>query len=461
MKKRLLAALVCLALLTGAALADGAVPRAAEGYDTAALERYESFALDAVSGLWSVDDPLFSALEDAVAQNEARNLLNDGVLLWQLRLAGNAKTGTLAPALEFALVAREPFGVRAVSVIVDGKRYDCAVRAEAAPFGGTSAERFLAPLDETTLSLPEAIAAAGQVTILVHGSARNYVCNAARGADGGVRERLEGQCLDCLRLGAELSGLRAAEYHLWDLTAAEAGGAPLWSAVDLSAESEYASLLPGPGRTLSAGVRGDATSEAQRLLRANGFFAGADEQPYGPKTAAAVARAQRYFGLAETGSVDEALLACLNGAPARSAAEEEQPALEPLSTARIGLKRWWCAGSVSATKAAAGVGTLECADAANRFLVAEGLLQNAGAAELGLGWQLTARAILDGEYAYDCAVRVEKGSGDGFLSTLTPLGEGRLLLLAEIPAGALEAAGSIAVEVSLGGEKVSYALLGE
>ena len=458
MKKRLLCAALCLAVCFLTARAEISAPRAALTYDTAVLEKYETFTMDAKTGLWSAGDPLFGALEDAVAQNEARNLLNDGALLWQLRLTGNAKTGTIAPALEFVFLAREPIGVRAVSIIVGGRRYDCAVTAEQTAFGGAPAERFLAPLNADTLALPGILAAEGQATILLHGRQKIYTSNVVRGAENGQRERLEGLCPDCLRLRDEMEEMGAAAYRLWDLTAAEAGGAPNWRQTDLTAESEYAAMLPGPGRTLSVGTRADAVIETQRLLRANGFYAGADEQPYGAKTAAAVLRAQRYYGLAETGSVDEGLLACLNGnAPAPvPAAEAAEPA--SLSTAKITLTRWWCAGSAAAKNAAAGLGALECADVGDRFCIVEGVLRNEGETELGLGWQLTARVIVDGKYAYDCTVRVENGAADGFLTALAPQGEGRLLLLAEIPAAALEAAQTIGVAVSLGGETLTCAL---
>ncbi|MBQ3222390.1 MAG: peptidoglycan-binding protein [Clostridia bacterium] len=447
MTKRILALCLCLML---AMCMPGFAQMASQGYSLEGLERYSSFIADEESGEWSVSDPLYAAVQDAVAAGEVKNAAKDGLAVYQLRLCGNEKTGTLRPEIEIHYIARNPIGVQAVSIFTGGARYDFAAKGVSAQFGGQRAEQIVLPVDD--MAVLKAIAGAEELELILHGASDIYRTKLSLSAEAkNAKAALEQLSLRCNALIGELEALNAGSYRLWDLSRAEWEAALGFAPACTVSEAQEASML-------AFGDKGDAVEQLQALLAQAGFFAGAEEKEYGAKTAAAVARAQEYFGLIVTGSADGALIGCLQGetAPVREKTEAEVE-LTALGDAAIGVDRWWIAQKVNASASSA---ALICPDKGNVFAVCEGRIENRGGSEISLGWTITGELVVNGSIRYACTLRAESDAGEGFGSSLLPLAASRLIVAAELPQGVLENASSAVLVLSDGTNSMEYTLIG-
>jgi len=449
MKRRILALCLCLMLTV-----PGFAQPASQGYELEGLERYSSFSLNEETGEWTVTDPLFDALADAVAAGEVKNSMKDGVVLFQMRLSGNAQTGTIRPEMEIDYIASKPIGVQAVSILAGGVRYDLRAQGVSSAVGGYPAEQIVLPMAD--IDMAKAIAAAEEMTIVLHGVRDLCRVELSAAADAkNTKDELQQASLRCDGLLSALEELQIADYGLWDLSLqeweAQLGFVPFCSA----AEAEELEML-------GWGDKGEAVEQLQRLLADAGFYAGAKEKEYDKKTAAAVARAQEYYGLLVTGSADGVLISCLRGESVPAAAQEDapSPAMDALGDAGICIARWWQAQAVNASEAPAGSAGLVCADRDNVFVVAEGRIANNGSAELGLGWEVTAELVLNGSVRYACTLRAESDGGAAFTGSLLPLAQSRLIVVAELPDGALDAAETAEIVFSDGANTVAYSLKG-
>lgn len=447
MTKRILALCLCLML---AMCMPGFAQMASQGYSLEGLERYSSFIADEESGEWSVSDPLYAAVQDAVAAGEVKNAAKDGLAVYQLRLCGNEKTGTLRPEIEIHYIARNPIGVQAVSFFTGGARYDFAAKGVSAQFGGQRAEQIVLPVDD--IAVLKAIAGAEELELILHGASDIYRTKLSLSAEAKTaKAALEQLSLRCDALTAELDALNAGSYRLWDLSRAEWEAALGFAPKRTVSEAQEASML-------AFGDKGDAVEQLQALLVQAGFFAGAEEKEYGDKTAAAVARAQEYFGLIVTGSADGALIDCLQGEAAHvQEAAEAGIELTALGDAAIGMDRWWLAQKVNASASSA---ALICSDKGNVFAVCEGRIENRGGSEISLGWTITGELVVNGSIRYACTLRAESDAGEGFGSSLLPLAASRLIVAAEIPQGALENASAAVLVLSDGVNSMEYNLIG-
>ena len=451
MIKRIFAAVVCLMF---ALCLPGFAQMASQGYDTQALERYSSFAEDGSTGEWSVSDPLFEAAVDSVRAGEAKNSMKDGFVLFQMRLSGNSQTGTLRPEMEIDYVANKPIGVRAVSILAGGMRYDFRAQGVSASVGGYPAEQIVLPMAD--ISAAQAIASAEEMTVLLHGARGVYETQISLHDEAKTaKDRLESTSLRCDSLLGELDGLNIEAYSLWDLSAAE------WQAA-LGFEPECIAAEADAMNMIVPGDKGGNVEALQEMLAAAGFYAGAAEKEYDSKTAEAVARAQAYYGLLVTGSADETLIAALTSGTAPAAKEEAEAGREMTAVGEIELciDRWWQAGRVNASAAGEAPASLVCSDGSNVFAVCEGRIRNMSGAEIGLGWELTGEMIVNGTARFACTLRAEADNGASFASSLLPLAESRLIVLAEVPAGALDMAETAVVVITDGTNTMEYSLIG-
>ncbi len=445
--KKWLVLVLCL-LLTVPATAD----MAAQSYDVEGLEKYVSFAMDDASGEWTVNDPLFDATIDMIAAGEMKASMAKGFIVYQLRLSGNEQTGTLRPEMEINFFANKPIGTKAVSVLANGVRYDMQAAAQVSGMGGAAMEKIVLPMWD--LDMIRAIAGAETVEILLHGESGVYETVISAENDGSRKAQTEANSLRCTSLIAEMENMHMDSYGLWDLSLAEwekaLGFTPVCNVSDNSAMN-----------MIAFGERGDNVQALQEMLASAGFYAGSAENEYAEKTAAAVRRAQSFYGLLVTGSADQALIDCLQG-NASVAAEEaaaQEIAMDKLGEIEIGFGRFYQARKVAPSAGDLASG-LSCTDSGNVFVVCEGAIFNGSAEELGLGWQLTAQLVVNGNIAYDCTLNVECDGGKSFGGAILPLAESRLLALAEIPEGALDNAASASLVFSSGSETIEYSLIG-
>ncbi|MEG2859619.1 MAG: hypothetical protein RSA12_06945, partial [Clostridia bacterium] len=103
----------------------GAAHLAAAQFDPAVFERTPGYAFDAESGAWRVAAGAADALmEELSCTNVAR------ACLMRLEYQGNAATGLIQPVLVWDVVG-EALSADAVSILLDGVRYDVQVLREA------------------------------------------------------------------------------------------------------------------------------------------------------------------------------------------------------------------------------------------------------------------------------------------------------------------------------------------
>lgn len=460
MKKTILAALLCMALLA-------CMPGMAQSFDTDALK---FAATDEITGEWSASGPLFGSMLDSIAAGDAKNAAGDGFVVFQTTLSGNEQTASVRPMIELYFVAKKPVGIAAVTIELTDEagaltRLDFNAQGVPCKIGSAAAERVLLPLIGID---PEEITGASSVGVVLHGERGLYQTAIERGAQSAsAGEKYEIASLEC-GLPADYEGCLiptdAAVQAEWQRVLGYAPVVMRTVGSEALLSDGKICTLPVPYAGLSMigmGERGDAVEEVQALLVQRGFSFGETEKEFGSRTREAVLRAQKYYGLFETGSADKALVACLEsgeGAAVAEKAAEKTVSLSLGDVLTVENASWWIAEKVYAGGDAAGAAPLSCTDADARFAVFSGTVTNLSGAELSLGWDVTAQLVVDGKFTYECMLRAE--SGAGFAGALLPGAVKTLVVAAEAPENVLEAAKTAVIVFTSGESTAEYALIG-
>ena len=205
-----------------------------------------------------------------------------------------------------------------------------------------------------------------------------------------------------------------------------------------------------------------------------GFLYGKTESNASARTRDAVRRAQKYFGMLETGSADSVLVERLQGSAnetgSEEAATELQSVSEDLSAAQAGvvyemadaasvmLNRYWIAKTLPAAGEKALFEQPVLMNRDHALLVADGRVQNLSTENLNFYSDLPAVLVYNGVYEYECTVVCERDGGAGFDSVLLPMDESRLVVYAEIPQALTESEGLWQLRIEIGGAELMYEL---
>lgn len=425
--KLLLCMLLCLMTLTGAYGAECAGKLVTHEN----LLRYPSYMCDEKTGKWSVHTYQADALMDRFWDYGMRS--SQRMVVFHLAAEGDKHTGVWTPVLRFYHIDGGMIQARAVSILVDGQRFDLAASSERVAHRQHMAECITVPLNAQGVQVAAAMEKAESVMIRLIGE-EEYTVNVERNAKS-ERYAVEGSSLSVLESGMELLGeLGVKSYALWDLSAkaweSEHGYLPAvtqGSVGDMLCEKrlmdKMGMLLPDAG--------GDAAVAAQEKLIEYGFLNGAAYWKMTVEAENAVLRAQQYLGRVPTGCVDAALLNALE--EGHAAEIKAAPAVLLLGEeAEICIDRYWFAGGVSASANAESLRTTANAD--NAFLIADGFLRNLSVQELHLFMQMEANMVYNGKYAYEAELAVETSGGTELDTHLLPMAQARLLAYVEIPA---------------------------
>ena len=142
--KFLLGMMVAAAVSAASACAE--VPNAAQPLKAADFAHYPSYVQEETSGKWSVQAYQADALLDRFFDYGSR--YNAEMCVFHLSAEGDARTGVWSPVLQFYhMDGREKINAKAVSVLVDGVRYDLAASTAMVGSGRNAAEKISAPLD--------------------------------------------------------------------------------------------------------------------------------------------------------------------------------------------------------------------------------------------------------------------------------------------------------------------------
>ncbi|MEG1264816.1 MAG: peptidoglycan-binding domain-containing protein, partial [Clostridia bacterium] len=477
----------------------GAAHLAAAQFDPAVFERTPGYAFDAASGAWRVAAGAADALMEELSRtNVAR------ACLMRLEYQGNAATGLIQPVLVWDVVG-EALSADAVSILLDGVRYDVQVLREAEKLGERKVERLTAPLTREGMALLAALGQADVVKLRFHGKKTYTTEIDLNYAGSDAKKKLEAGARNCLTLqGApDLS-----DYALWDLNAAA------WQAAHAFAPCIQRTPFPGKlSDMVSPGTSGSRVRALEKALISAGYLAGSADATYTTRTRDAIKRAQKALGRIESGSGDAALLAQLtqgaqgsentdgsgraqgsentdgsgraqdsentdgsgraqgnestDGSGRAQDSENTQGnentdgsgrarALCALPGASISIDRYWFARRVMPSVPTDPDAGYALANSDNLLMVCEGLLENTGEAVLQPDWAIEATLTLSGR-AYPCKLLIEKDGGTAFGDALLPLGTSRLLVASEIPKAAAGQAGMLTLEIA--GAQAAFALL--
>lgn len=455
----------------GCALAD-TLDRAGDGLNVKALERFWSWKVSD-AGDFSVVSNAAASLEEQFAA-QARAGAGAGLITFAMELRGNVKTNVCYPVLKILYVGNTAIKCKAVSIAFGGTRYDFA--ASTADYTGARgrAETISVYLDDKGLEVMRKLGEANAASVCLSGDAQ-FVTNLERKDTYTiVKQRLEGGSLNALKLPEGAPDFE--KFGMSDLALnaylSKGGVAPRVTESAVNAES--AIVTEQTFGFIGVGSQGAQIRQMQDILISNNFLTGAPTYTVTAAMRAAVTRAQKYYGLMETGTPDARLINLLSG---KQSAAPETPAPAPdnwsaqSDSVAYRLDRWWSANSADTSKPAApassssgessGSSSSQArvpADADNTLIIADGGVKSLSASAMSLSFEASAVFTYNGKYDFAAQLFCENNAGASFTSTLGALASSRMLIYAEIPAYLMAEGGAWTLSVNIDGVTSEYEL---
>ncbi len=442
-------------LIASAALGES-IPRADDGINVDALTRYDSWTEER-NGDFTVSGDEASLLERAYRERADKNGLSDA-LMFEMVLEGNTQTGVSYPVLKVLYTGRTAANPRALLITLDDTTCVFPLNAEAR--SGTRVETGVCYLTGEALSFLSRLYESREASVCLLGDGQLIV--EAKTRDGyypSAAAEFAAESLRALSLPGGAPDFTA--YGLEDLArqafAARHGNARMPELRQKGASGSV--TTDAVFGLIGAGAAQNAIRDTQALLAARGFLKNGTGKVINDDMRAAVLRAQKRYGLLETGYADARLLDILSGAaaePVDADAAEAYAYTQTSEKARFALNRWWTASGVDTTQ----TGSLKtAADADNVLILADGVIQNRSAEALSLSWDVSATCTYEGQWSFPANVYCEKNGGESFAGTLGILARARLVVACEVPAYLLDEGGAWTLTLNLGKESFAYELL--
>lgn len=442
-------------LIASAALGES-IPRADDGINVDALTRYDSWTEER-NGDFTVSGDEASLLERAYRERADKNGLSDA-LMFEMVLEGNTQTGVSYPVLKVLYTGRTAANPRALLITLDDTTCVFPLNAEAR--SGTRVETGVCYLTGEALSFLSRLYESREASVCLLGDGQLIV--EAKTRDDyypSAAAEFAAESLRALSLPGGAPDFTA--YGLEDLArqafAARHGNARMPELRQKGASGSV--TTDAVFGLIGAGAAQNAIRDTQALLAARGFLKNGTGKVINDDMRAAVLRAQKRYGLLETGYADARLLDILSGAaaePVDADAAEAYAYTQTSEKARFALNRWWTASGVDTTQ----TGSLKtAADADNVLILADGVIQNRSAEALSLSWDVSATCAYEGQWSFPANVYCEKNGGESFAGTLGILARARLVVACEVPAYLLEEGGAWTLTLNLGTESFAYELL--
>lgn len=455
MLRKVLAWALALAMLAGCALAQP-LERADARLDTRALERCWSWTVSE-SGDFKV---ISNAAANVVEQFEAQiKFGNAGLMCMALELRGNLRTNLYYPVLKILYNGRARLNCGAVSVAIGDTRYDFAASSAERAGGRGFTEEISVYLDDDGLDMARALIEADEAAVCLFG-AEHYAAYLKRMPEyTQVKPKIESGSLDAFALPDGAPDFE--RYALSDLAfsayISARGKDPRAQKYPVSAESP----IPTDDVFGLVGVDSAAAQirEVQELLLERDFMSGALTGNVTDAMRVAVRRAQRYYGLIESGYADARLINLLTDDSEYALQEPESAPREwdaEAENARYRLDRWWYADR--ADTSVPGTLAKNPADADNTLILADGWAQSLSGSAMSLSFEAEGVFTYEGKYDFPAQLYSENNSGASFTSTLGALASVRLIAFAEIPKYVAEADGEWKLKLTIAGETREYEL---
>ncbi len=478
MKKQIVSLALAAALMAGGALASAdALQNGAPIVNIDSLKTQDAFTHDETTGAWSLIPNRTQAALDAIGNGYGRSS-GDGTLFMYVSLEGNTLDNTITPTLNVCMISGTEVNAGAVSLLIDGVRYDFETASEVSAIGSYRTEMMRAPLNADGISMLRTMTDAKEFSVMLHGAERvkNYTVKVRSDNDySTARAGMQAASADCVRealaiydaLGAGADAERAISD--WedanDKTCA-------YVSTEISAQPRVSLTLDKNFDVLKLGDSSKSVRELQELLRDEGYMYVDPSTSYGDQTRAAVRRAQLALSYVPTGSADAALINALKTGAQPDTGDAAKPinaaqtaegdtAAEPgtiyeiADAARIELDSYRFAKRVTPSDGDE-TSAISASDSDNVLILFEGTLESLALAEKDASWDYSATLTLDGKYDYECTFAVEQNDGQSFGTALLPLSKGKFIAYAEVPAAVQTHGGAWTLTLELGDTALTY-----
>ena len=454
--KKLVALVLAFMLLTGSAFAE-TLMRADSAVNAAILSRYENYNVDK-DGNFSVTTDRGATLK-ASFDAKAPTIMLQGALAFRTEVWGNVNTGIAYPVLKLFYMG-STLNVNAVSVAVNGKRYDFNAVGSASVDGRNSTEEIVVFLDSEGVEMLNEVLDQQSAYVLLSGAnGRTSMKVEYRTEDhGNARVQLLSDSVQALRYPDGVPAFDGYSFmnEARAIFARKTGLMPrvevksLAEPCDLQLDENLSVMIES---TPEKGLR-----DMCKLLIESGYMTGNVEGRITDEFIAAVRRAQSHFGLLVNGAADAELISLLEA----DAAPTDVSANIPESYAFVGeeaqftLNRWWVADAVETTVVGGGK---TVSDKDNTFVIADGKIQSVGTEALALAWEAGAELVFNGKWSFPAYLYCETNAGEAFSTTLAMLAKTRLVVVSEVPEYLTQADGSWMLRLTLGKETYDFVLL--
>lgn len=453
MKKLLSCLLVICCLLTAAVAETDKIPFVGGLTSVDQLQQMCHVEINRETGDWTATTYQADAMLDWFWEDGGTK---DGPVIFSVALEGNINTGLMQPVLRvYRMLEKKAQNVHTVSFLIGDMRYDFAVESTTEQSGKKTAEVMTASMTKDSLAFVDAVANAESVRVRLIGDKTTTV--AIRNGTGTYR----------LRMGyASMTGMAQAKamlqkagmdaYDLWDLHADMLEGRKVFQCAAVTNAIGERTTTDAFGM-LTPGATGKLAAEAQRLLIEAGFMAGSAESTMNDRATEAVLRAQRHYGLLETGCMDGALAALLVNGKAESAAADATTMEEIGGVVEATLNRAWTADEIRASRAEQSERSAMNKDCT--LVIADGMVKNISDSQIRFVVEVRASLVYNAQVRYEASIVVETNGGTQLDTTMIAQDTARMIVYAEVPqtlADAPDAAWTF--EMTAGGETVSFAL---
>lgn len=480
-----LATALALTLTAGSAAAQEALCNNAAGMDADILEVYDAFQHDAETGSWSLTPNSAEAVLDAVSNDYVRSDTGSGTVFFYTSLEGNSFDNIVLPYINIYFIGSAEIKAGAASLIVNGTRYDFETTCARHDINGYRAELMRAPLNSDGKAMLRALGSADEFGIVLHGEKHVYKARVNTAIKpynahdeiqaASVKSALEGLTI-CDMLGsADNSGIIAR----WE---AETGLDCAFVPTDHEPAEADADDSFG---ILSIGERSTDVAALQKLLKKAGYMYAKAPMRFNAQTRAAVLRAQREFGMVPTGSADRQLMdmlqakseGSLNAPPIRSDAAgltAKAPATVIVSSdtptdadagrvyeipnmAELAINSYRFAARIT-PRAGDEAFAINASSRGNKFIIFEGDLKSLAPKELDIAFNEYSAVVTmdDGLHQYKGSITCESADGSSFTTNILPLGGGRLIVYAEVPAELENYRGEWTLYIVIGNTALNY-----
>lgn len=199
MKKSMVSLALAAAILASGTLANAdALKDSAPIVNADTLSVHESFDHDEESGAWTLVTNRTQAALDALSNGYGCSS-SGSTLFMYVTLKGNTLDNTVTPTLNVCSIGSTVINANAVSLLIDGVRYDFETETEVGAIGDYRAEIMSAPLNTDGIVMLGAMVESDKLMVLLHGSEKVNEYTIKTSSTSSERAQMQAASIDCVR----------------------------------------------------------------------------------------------------------------------------------------------------------------------------------------------------------------------------------------------------------------------